>query len=44
MSSGNSLYGALAYNQNKVDKGLAKVLFTQKMIKIPTGLTPFLPA
>ena len=40
MSSGNSLYGALAYNQNKVDKGLAKVLFTQKMIQNPDGTYP----
>ena len=37
MSSSNNLYGALAYNQNKVDKDDAKVIFSQKMIENSDG-------
>lgn len=36
INSGSSLYGALAYNQTKVDNGQAKVLFTSRMIE-PAG-------
>jgi hypothetical protein len=37
MSSGNTLYGALAYNQNKVDEAHAKVIFTSRMIESADG-------
>ena len=37
MSSSNTLYGALAYNQNKVDEAHAKVLFANKMIESADG-------
>jgi hypothetical protein len=37
MSSSNTLYGALAYNQNKVDETHAKVIFTNKMIETADG-------
>ena len=33
ISSGNTLYGILAYNQIKVDEGHAKVIFSNKMIE-----------
>jgi hypothetical protein len=33
ISSSNNLYGALSYNQNKVDEDHAKVIFTNKMIE-----------
>jgi len=33
ISSSNDLYGALAYNQNKVDEDRAKVIFSHKMIE-----------
>ena len=34
---GKSLYGALAYNQNKVDQEKGKVLFTNKIVESPDG-------
>jgi hypothetical protein len=34
---GNSLYGALAYNYQKLEKESAEVLFTQKIIQSPDG-------
>jgi hypothetical protein len=37
MSSSDTLYGALAYNQNKVDDAHAKVLFANKMIESADG-------
>jgi hypothetical protein len=37
MSSSNTLYSALAYNQNKVDETHAKVIFTNKMIETADG-------
>jgi hypothetical protein len=37
MSSSNTLYGALAYNQNKVDDAHAKVIFANKMIESTDG-------
>jgi hypothetical protein len=37
ISSGSSVYGALAYNQNKVDKGRAKVISANRMIEPKTG-------
>jgi hypothetical protein len=37
MSSSNTLYGALAYNQNKVDDVHATVIFTSKMIESADG-------
>ncbi|MDR1865932.1 MAG: relaxase/mobilization nuclease domain-containing protein, partial [Bacteroidales bacterium] len=37
MSAGNTLYGALSYNQNKVDDNLAKVIFTSRMIEYADG-------
>ena len=37
ISSSNTLYGALAYNQTKVDKDRAKVIFTNKMIEPKDG-------
>jgi hypothetical protein len=37
MSSSNTLYGALAYNQNKVDDAHAKVIFANKMIETTNG-------
>ncbi|PXY40877.1 relaxase [Flavobacterium cheongpyeongense] len=35
---GSNLYGALAYNQIKVQKEKAQVLFTNKMIETPGGI------
>ena len=32
ISTGSSMFGALAYNQEKVDNGEAKVLFSNKML------------
>ncbi len=50
ISSSNNLYGALAYNQNKVDEKHAKVIFSNKIIEtvdgqfnINTGLQSFEP-
>ncbi|MDP4201124.1 MAG: conjugal transfer protein MobB [Bacteroidota bacterium] len=37
ISSGSSLYGVLAYNQQKVDEEHAKVLFTNRMIEPGDG-------
>jgi hypothetical protein len=37
MSSSDTLYGALAYNQNKVDNAHAKVIFTNKIIETADG-------
>jgi hypothetical protein len=37
ISSSNNLYGALAYNQNKLDKQHAQVIFTNKMIEPKEG-------
>jgi hypothetical protein len=37
ISSSNNLYGALSYNQNKVDDKHAKVIFTNKMIEKADG-------
>ena len=37
ISVGNSLFGALAYNQDKVDQGKGKVLFTNKILESPDG-------
>lgn len=34
---GNSLFGALAYNQNKIDQEKGKVLFTNKILENPDG-------
>jgi len=33
ISSGKSLFGALSYNQQKVDEGMASVLFSQNIIR-----------
>jgi hypothetical protein len=38
MSSGNTLYGVLSYNQIKVDDAHAKVLFTNRMIEPTDGI------
>ena len=38
MSTGNTLYAALSYNQIKVDKQHAKVIFTHKMIEPLDGI------
>ncbi|MCL2739363.1 MAG: relaxase/mobilization nuclease domain-containing protein [Bacteroidales bacterium] len=38
MSSGNNLYGALAYNQVKLDNHLAKVIFAHRMIEPQSGV------
>ena len=32
INTGSSMFGALAYNQEKVDNGEAKVLFSNKML------------
>ena len=32
ISTGGNMFGALAYNQNKVDSGEAKVLFSNRML------------
>ena len=32
ISTGGNMFGALAYNQNKVDKEEAKVLFSNRML------------
>jgi hypothetical protein len=37
ISSGNNIYGALSYNQNKVDEQHAKVIFSSKMIEPADG-------
>ena len=37
INSGNSLYGILSYNQTKVDKSQAKVIFANKMIENADG-------
>jgi hypothetical protein len=37
ISRGSSLYGALTYNYQKVEKQNAQVLFTQKIIESPDG-------
>jgi hypothetical protein len=37
ISSSNNLYGALSYNQNKVDEQHAQVIFTNKMIEPKDG-------
>jgi hypothetical protein len=37
MSASNTLYGALAYNQNKVDDVHAKVIFANRMIESADG-------
>jgi hypothetical protein len=37
ISSGNSLYGALSYNQIKVDEDHAKVILTYKMLESLDG-------
>jgi hypothetical protein len=37
ISSSNNLYGALSYNQNKVDEAHAQVLFTNNMIEPKDG-------
>jgi len=37
ISSGNTLYGILSYNQIKVDENHAKVIFANKMIEKPDG-------
>jgi hypothetical protein len=37
ISSGSSLYGVLAYNQQKVDEDHAKVIFTNRMIEPADG-------
>ncbi|WET03915.1 conjugal transfer protein MobB [Flavobacterium sp. YJ01] len=37
IARGISLYGAIAYNYNKLEKGNAQVLFTQKIIQSPDG-------
>lgn len=34
---GSSLYGALSYNQLKVDKEKGEILYTHKMLETPTG-------
>jgi hypothetical protein len=38
MSASNTLYGALSYNQIKVDNNQAKVLFTNRMIEPRDGI------
>jgi hypothetical protein len=38
ISSGSSIYGALAYNQQKVDNGHAKVISTARMIEPGDGV------
>lgn len=38
MSSGSSVYGVLAYNQEKVDDDHAKVIFTNRMIEPKDGI------
>jgi len=37
ISSGNSIYGILSYNQNKVEQDLAKVIFANRMIEPEDG-------
>ncbi len=37
ISSGSSLFGALSYNQEKVDEGVANVLFSQNIIRSVNG-------
>jgi hypothetical protein len=38
INSGSSAYGVFAYNQQKVDKGRAKVISTNRMIEPKTGV------
>ncbi|MDR1984251.1 MAG: relaxase/mobilization nuclease domain-containing protein, partial [Prevotellaceae bacterium] len=38
ISSGNSIFSALAYNQNKVDDGEAKVIFSHKIMENRDGI------
>jgi len=37
ISSGSSIFGALAYNQTKLDEGQAKVILTNRMIEPRDG-------
>ena len=37
ISMGGNMFGALAYNQNKVDSGEAKVLFSNRMLLSEDG-------
>ena len=37
ISAGKSLFGALTYNQTKVDEGTADVLFSQNIIRTVDG-------
>ena len=37
ISTGGNMFGALAYNQNKVDSEEAKVLFSNKMLLSEDG-------
>lgn len=37
ISTGGNMFGALAYNQNKVDSGEAKVLFSNRMLLSEDG-------
>lgn len=37
ISSGKSLFGALSYNQQKVDRGVASVIFSQNIIRTVDG-------
>ncbi|MFR3214829.1 MAG: conjugal transfer protein MobB [Dysgonomonas mossii] len=37
ISSGKSLFGALSYNQEKVDEGVANVLFSQNIVRTVDG-------
>ena len=38
ISTGGNMFGALAYNQNKVDSGEAKVLFSNRMLLSEDGI------
>ena len=38
ISTGGNMFGALAYNQNKVDSGEAKVLFSNRRMKKATAV------
>jgi hypothetical protein len=42
ISTGGNMFGALAYNQNKVDSEEAKVLFSNKML-LSEDAVPFCP-
>ena len=39
ISTGGNMFGALAYNQNKVDSEEAKVLFSNRMLLSEDGAT-----